>query len=268
MMIRLLTALLLAVIPVTGLQARERPALPRPNDPELAGDRPGFTTKAVSVPKGTLQLETGYTAVVTNNSDSHDIGEMLFRLGVMKGVELRFGIGSWVVKNRESSTIHGKNEPSLGMKVQFLQAGGAGKARPDLSLLVGSPLPLGSQDIIESGMQPGTTAALGWPVTERLDFGINVGFTYAAEGTKSFYQFHWSTAFGINLSDTEGIFLEYYALYPGTRTGPMYNYIDGGVTWLALPRLQLDLRAGYHIASSDKEWYIGIGLVWMIPGLF
>ncbi len=268
MMMRLLIVLILAVTPVISLNARERLALPRPNDPKIIGDRLHFTQSALSVPKGTLQLETGYTATVTNNRDTHDIGEILFRLGVMKQVELRFGIGSWIVENRETGVLHGKDEPSLEMKVQFLQAGGVGKARPDLSIIIGSPIPVGSQDIIESAMQPGSTAAFGWPVTERLDFGINIGFTYAADGTTSFYQFHGSAVFEVSLSDTEGIFLEYYAIYPGSRAGPMYNFIDGGVTWLALPRLQFDLRAGYHVASSENEWYIGIGLVWMIPGLF
>ena len=64
-------------------------------DEPMVTDRPDFTESSAAVPKGTVQIEAGGTYVEVEQSDETSLGELLVRWGIVKGLELRIGVGGF-----------------------------------------------------------------------------------------------------------------------------------------------------------------------------
>ena len=56
---------------------------------QISTDRPKFTLPTQTVPDGRFQVEAGYTYSTMGDRTSHQIGEALFRMGLIPGLELR-----------------------------------------------------------------------------------------------------------------------------------------------------------------------------------
>ena len=76
--------LLLLIAPVGTGVAREQP-------PDMVTDRPDQTESAAVVPRGLLQVETGYLFARDGDVDGHAVPGTLFRLGLGGRLELRIG---------------------------------------------------------------------------------------------------------------------------------------------------------------------------------
>src|SRR5687767_7085827 len=84
-----LTALGAAVL-VSGCATR------RAFEGSIVTDRPDFTESPVAVPRGAVQVEMGNTYERADDVRANTLGEMLVRVGVHRGLELRLGLPSYV----------------------------------------------------------------------------------------------------------------------------------------------------------------------------
>src|SRR5690606_35418638 len=107
--------------------------------PDLVSDRPDFTESAVAMARCMVQLETGYSYGRDGGDTSHSIGEMLFRAGIGRGVELRVGLNSYRVTQIGDVTESGIEDAAIGAKVHI---GGGRGALPAAALIatVGVPM--------------------------------------------------------------------------------------------------------------------------------
>jgi len=90
---------------------------------DLVTDRPDQTESSVTVPKGSLQIESGFLLGFSeeDNFISRELvtPSTLFRFGLLKGLELRF-VNQYERVKTNLDTIHGFNDLEFGTKIQVL----------------------------------------------------------------------------------------------------------------------------------------------------
>ncbi len=232
--------------------------LPGQTVPPLVTDRPDFTESAVTVPRGDVQLESGYTFTRAEDLNEHSLGEILLRIGVASRLEARLGLEShtWVEAPGEDPS--GFEDPTLGLKVvlsEETEAGGIAAA-----LLAGTTVPVGDGDLGEDEWQPEVTLALSRGVADGLALGGNVGYAYASEDGQRFDQGSASLALGMELAERWASYVEAFAIFPSASSGDDEAIVNGGLTFLVHPLFQLDARAGVGLTDPAPDFFLGVGL--------
>ncbi len=235
----------------------------RKEAPPLVGDRPDFTESASAVTR--LQVESGYTFTGSGSVDAHELGEVLLRIPVVRGLELRAGLSSYAWEDASPPAApsdpesSGFTDASLGVKLELAEPA-AGEGGPAIALLVGTTLPTG--DVSEAGMQPGAKLAGALDLSDRFSLGSNVGVEAREEADVRFAELSGSLALGVGLTEAVGAYLEAYGFVP-TGDGPdASTVVNGGLTWLVGPDFQLDARIGAGLSGSSPDLLAGAGVVW------
>ncbi len=250
------SALLLAVLlPLAG-----PPAVLGQADTPLSTDRPDFTEGPSPVAAGRFQLEAGYTFTREDQIDSHSVGEVLFRIGLVSRVELRAALNSYAWLDSPQEDANGLEDASLGLKLGLMEAPeDFDPLRPQVGLLVGTTLPTGEGGFGEDGLQPEVKLALGWDLSDRLSLGSNLNYAYASEAGDRFSQFSGSLALGVSFSELLGGYLEFFGFVPASSDGTDESFLNGGVTLLATDNLQFDARVGLALNDPNSSYFAGLG---------
>lgn len=235
--------------------------LPRPlagqAEALLVTDRPDFTESAVTVPRGDVQLESGYTFTRNAGGDEHALGEVLFRIGLLDRLEARIGLGSHAWSEARGEDPSGFEDPSLGVKAVLAREETAGLA---VALLAGTSVPVGDDDLGEDNWQPEITLAVSRGLSEVFALAANAGYARASEDGEGFDQGSASLSLGMGLSERWGAYAEAYGTFPASRSGDDDAVLNGGVTFLVHPLLQLDARAGAGLTDSAPDFLVGVGI--------
>jgi Putative MetA-pathway of phenol degradation len=232
----------------------------------LVGDRPDFTESTSVVPRGHVQVESGFTFSRVEEEEAQSLGEVLVRVGVGERVEARIGAGSY---NRIDTGVSGADriagfeDPSLGMKLgltpedpDLLPPG-----RPMMALILATSIPVGDDELTADEWVPEAKLAFSWDLTDRVSLSSNVNWAYAVDGGDRFHQLSATLSSGISLTDRLGAFVEYFGFTEETDGGPDTHYLDGGVTFGISNDLQLDARIGFGLNDPSPEWFAGVGAI-------
>lgn len=226
----------------------------------LVTDRPDFTESAVTVAPGQFQLESGYTFTRIGPEGEHAVGEVLLRAGLTERIELRLGGGSLLIRDDELAERSGLDDTFVGVKVRIAEERGRiGAGSPGVAVLAGTTLPTGSGGFGADAAQPGATLALAWTLSDRVGIASNVGYTYASDGGDRFDEFSGSVAVGYSLTERWGSYLEAYGFAVGDG-GTDTAFLNGGVTYLFSPDLQVDARIGAGLNGVDPDYFVGVGI--------
>ena len=223
----------------------------------LVTDRPDFTESAVTVPRGGVQLESGYTFTRSDDVDDHTLGEVLLRIGLADRLEARLGLGSHAWVTAEGNDPSGFEDPSLGLKAVLAREETAGVA---VAVLAATSLPIGDGDIGEDDWQPEVKLAVSRGLSETLALAANAGYARASEDGEGFDQGSGSLSLGMGLSERWGAYAEAYGTFPATRSGDDEAVLNGGFTFLVHPLLQLDARAGAGLTAAAPDFFLGVGI--------
>jgi hypothetical protein len=247
-------ALLIAGTPLLlGHLARNLPAQ------ELSADRPTFTPSPLVVPRGSLQLEAGYTVADASDIVVHSLGEVFLRIGLTKEVEFRVGWLGYVWLDQVGATTNsGANDGSLGIKWNIKRAGE--KSGVDIGILLGTSVPIGDTNISTSEWQPGATLVLGWGLTEWLSLTTSLGYAYQFVARR-FDQGFISASFSAATSPRFSLFLEGYGFNKEEAGGSGSLLTNGGVVLALGKRWLLDARVGIGMGDSATDVFAGVGFV-------
>ena len=147
--------------------------------PDLVTDRPDQTESATVVPRGLMQVETGYLFARDGDVDGYEVPGTLFRIGLSGWTELRIGHAGMV--GGEGS--HGAGDSELGAKVNLI--GRADGWRPELAILGGLSLPTGDDGFSSDSVDPSFLVLFAHELSPRLSLGYNVGAAWESSGDQA-----------------------------------------------------------------------------------
>jgi Putative MetA-pathway of phenol degradation len=225
----------------------------------LASDRPDFTETAASVPRGSVQVEGGATWTDEEGGEELTVGELLVRIGLGRGLELRLAPGGYTRAEPDAGpSVDGREDGFVGFKIELAPERGN---RPEMAVLVGSSVPTGSRALRSDGWQPEAVLALAWTLKPRWSLASNLGAASLLAEDERFESAFGSLALGFEAGERLGLFFEVYALSREEPGGDAAVFVDTGLTWAVGPDLQLDARVGSRVFDGEARPFLGVGLV-------
>ncbi len=229
----------------------------------IVTDRPDQTESSSTIPKGSLQIETGFLLGFTGGSvyggDERQIlaPSNLFRLGLTKGFELRVVSQIESLKYQQFDARLGVSDLEVGFKAQIFQKEDVNTEIAFLSHLI---LPIGS--ILLTGDRFGTInkLSIAHDINEQMSIGYNVGYNHFGTGKGDLT---YSVALGVGINDKMGVYIEPYGDLVEFKT--FVANFDAGTTYLLQPNFQLDFSFGFGI--TDRMNYVAAGFSWNIGGI-
>lgn len=241
---------------------------PNPDEPIIT-DRPDFTESSVTVGRGVVQLETGYTYVSDDDGvtsfRAHSAPEALLRVGVLADwFELRVGY-TWLEETTNDpidgrTTISGSDDLYLGVKLALTGQEGI---LPEMALVPQMRVPSGSSDITAGETLPGLNWLYGWDLTEIISMGGQTQANRRLDDVTGdpYLEFSQSWTINYSLADRLGAYTEWFCFAPdGADTNHNENYFDGGFTFLITDDIQADIRAGVGLNDAAADMFTGAGL--------
>jgi len=253
---------------IHGQESESSKVAPTWSSPDLITDRPDQTESSTTVPKNTLQIETGIVFENFKNDqmefENLGLGTTLLRYGVWDNFELR--LGSYYQQSKAQSdyfdvdsTQSGMGPILAGFKVYVVEEKGI---RPEIAILADLTLnSVGNLSYRPSYTYSTIKVSAAHTLSNFFSLGYNLGIASDGEAPNSF--FVYSLVVGMSLAERLGGFAELYGSspeggYPNTR-------IDGGLTYLIRHNLQVDLSGGMGLGSDVDFYFVSCGITWRIP---
>lgn len=236
-------ALLLALLLSVGT--------PLPTGAQITADRPGFADGTATVATGTFQGELGYALNRAGDATTHDLGQVLLRTGLTDRWELRGGVNSYVVSEGEN----GYGGASLGTKFILLET-----ARSALGTVATATLPIGTTPGAPDRTRQTLKLAFDAALTDQIAIGVNSGASFfysAGSQDERNPEGLFLAALGGSLTSSVDAFVGYGGFY---NKNANRSWIEGGLTMLATPDVQLDVNGGVRIDGNvDSTFFLGAG---------
>ena len=229
--------------------------------PDLVTDRPDQTESATVVPRGLMQVETGYLFARDGDVDGYEVPGTLFRIGFGGWTELRIRHAGMV--GGEGS--HGAGDSELGAKVNLI--GRADGWRPELAILGGLSLPTGDDGFSSDSVHSSFLVLFAHELSPRLSLGYNVGAAWESSGDQPDRDAFivYSLVLGVGLTDRLSTFLELFGDRQTTGTTATSVSVDGGLTFLLTDIVQLDVYVGSGLRGPTDDVFVGTGLSFRLP---
>ena len=229
--------------------------------PELVTDRPDQTESATVVPRGLLQVETGYLFTRDGGADGHAAPGTLLRIGFGGRTELRLGHAGIA----GGGGRRGAGDSELGAKVNLISR--ADGWRPELALLGGLSLPTGDHGFSSDGADPSFRVAFAQELPSRLSLGYNAGAAWESSADRPDRDAFivYTLVLGVSLTDRLGTFLEVFGERRVTGAVVTRTSVDGGLTFLLTDVFQLDLAVGRGLVGPADDLFVGTGLSLRLP---
>jgi hypothetical protein len=217
---------------------------------ELTVDRPGIAESPFTVAPGTFQFETGFDYYNRANGDIYFLPTMLFRTGISNGAELRITERQTIDKTGEGS-FSGLSPLYVGVKVHIIQQK---RWIPETDILTNLVIPLGSGPLQPNGLGHELLLLFQHDITEKFAINYNVGYLWFNIEQGEIF----TASFCFNYLPTKrvGLFAEYFTL---STSWPGEHGMDGGLTYLLTPHVQLDLSGGISTQDSNTNFFLSTG---------
>jgi hypothetical protein len=245
---RLVAGWALAVLCI-GLAPAARAADP---EPELITDRPDFTESSVVVPRGSLQLESGFTwEDDPDGAEIFNLPELLLRWGVLERTELRLGLPQYF-RVRGAGRTDGFGDTYLGLKHQLGPWRGW-----DFAIIPAVSLPTGARAFTSDAVDPEVKLTWARDLAERWSLSGMFAFYWPTEGERRNFTWQNTLSLAYSLGERWGTFLEYANAFP--KRGGDQHLLHHGYTYAVTQTSQLDMHFGFGLSDAAPDFFIGAG---------
>lgn len=226
---------------------------------KILTDRPDQTESSSTVPKKSLQIESGLLLKFAEEGDlsvrEFAIPTTLFRYGITNGIELRVSNQYINIKEKNTSNeISGISDLEIGTKVRIYKKEDSKTEVAFLSHLV---LPTGTKEVSFEKVGTINKLAVSHELSDHIGLGYNVGYSYLGFDNGFFT---YSLALGIGVTEKVGMYVEVYGNI-GLLDEHLTN-MDAGITYLLKDNFQLDFSFGTGINYTMN--YLSAGFSWNI----
>lgn len=218
----------------------------------IASDRPGIGSGSFALHPGTLQVEGGVGFSRGDSVDRLSLGQMLLRVGAFDGLELQGQLNSVVLDRGGEADREGLQDIGVGAKLRLTRDGPGGMG---LSLLGTISFPTGSEFTSSNESVPGIALLADLPVADELTLSGNLVFGGWLARAEDLITLTLTPSYTLPSSTPIGVFLGYAGFYASSGN---QHFLEGGLTWLPGPDLQLDANGGVDPESGD--YFLGIGV--------
>ncbi len=240
----------------------------------LVTDRPDQTESSAVVGRGLIQVEVGWSFSEQDERGvrlrSHAAPQALFRVGILDGLEGRFGFAGWIREELlgsidpagpSSNTSSGFGDIDIGFKYRLGDHAGTG---PDWAFLGGAKLPTGKDGLGSERVDPNFRLSFAYDLADRVSLGSNVGALWTSSatvlGTETLVDFLYTLALGFSVSERVGAFWESFGFVALEEAGSSRHSMDGGLTFLVNFDVQFDVSGGVGLNDAADDWFVGAGL--------
>ncbi len=231
----------------------------------LVTDRPDATEAPTTVPKSSLQVETGaYTTNFDDGSFREEVvgyNTTLLRYGLSSNFELRMG---WNLENtrvelnnQEIENLNGFSPLLFGAKLGVAPEQGW---RPEIGLIGHLFLPFtASSDYKPEYTSADFRFAFNHTLSDKSGLAYNIGGQYGADSPELAYIY--TIAYGYGITEKIGLYAEIYGDFPEDNRAN--HFWDAGVTYAIAPLAQLDATIGKSI-TKGQDLLVSAGLSFRI----
>jgi len=231
-------------------------------------DRPDQTESSALVPRRHVQLEfgVGYTENAPDEK-TLEAPALLVRYGVVDRLELRLGVPT-LTTEFDGGAEADFADPEIGAKIALWAEKGW---RPEAALLVGTTVPVGSEDLSSDRFDPAFRFSFGHTLPKDFSFGYNLGAAWETtleddgSGRDTLSRLEYTAALGYDFAERWGAFIELFGDAPLSDSGGPAHSLDGGVTYLLRENIQFDVAAGVGLTSEAPDWFVTAGISVRLP---
>lgn len=224
---------------------------------QIVTDRPDQTESSLTVPQGSLQLESGilinYEGEVNNTTRQLLLPTNLFRYGITKRVELRL-LNQFESVKSDHNYYQGISDLEIGTKIQLFSRS---TSSTDIAFLSHLVVPTGTRSISSNTLGSVNKLCISHDLSEDLSIGYNLGYNYFGQDIGDLT---YSFSLAVSINDRVGIYAEPYGELLNMKT--FISNFDGGFTYLMNDNLQFDFSFGTGINHHMN--YISVGCSWLM----
>lgn len=221
----------------------------------IVTDRPDQTESAISVPLGSLQIESGFLYEWLGRGiheiNNSAIPTTLFRYGVLKNLEFRFQVDYFVLSTKEFS-LSGFEDLSVGLKSHLYADNFT-----NIAILVNATIPSGNKNFRNSRSSFNGILCISHELSDKVGLGYNVGLYYDPYKNLNLT---YALATGFSLTDKLSAFTEVFGSWDEFSSAAVS--FDLGFTYLLNNNLQLDASFGKGINFESN--FLSFGISWRI----
>ena len=224
---------------------------------QIVTDRPDQTESSSTVPKGSLQLESGiligYEGENQESKRQLLLPTNLFRYGIANWMELRI-LNQFELLKLGENRFEGIGDLEIGTKIQIIK--GENK-NTEVAFLTHLIIPTGQDGLTSEKFGSSNKLSISHGINENIGLGYNLGYNYFGDGKGDFT---YSIALGIGINSKVGIYVEPYGEIANMKEH--FANFDTGFTYLANKNLQFDFSFGTGINWTMN--YMSMGCSWLI----
>lgn len=230
--------------------------------PDIVTDRPDQTEASVLLPKGALQVETGFQFQndVDNSIEAKEytMNTTLIKYGINEYFELR--LISEYIKTTEKQigdfTLDSKSgfvPLAIGMKIKLAEEKGFW---PQAALIGHVHTKKADPDYSAEFTSFAFRLTFAHTLSEKLALSYNLGSEWNGITPEATFLYTLSLAY--KATSHMGVFIEGYSYFPEKSYAD--NRIDAGITYLISPVVQWDLSGGIGLSERAPDYFLSTGL--------
>lgn len=244
-----------------------------PWEERIETERHDFTQSAVTVGRGVMQIESGYSYFYKDErgeiESSHTFPEMLLRIGLSEDIEFRVRWDYvWQFIDEAPDQI-GAEDLRYSLKFQMTRQCGAGWL-PTSALELRCSAPTGGEAfttekaefaldyIYECKLISGVTLAgsTGFGTNGFGDFGLLPD----EPARDNFNALSQSAVLGFELTESNTMYTEWYGIYSdGLADEFVISVFNVGIDHYITDNFVVDIRAGVGLSADSDDFFAGVG---------
>jgi hypothetical protein len=228
-----------------------------------AFDRPGIAFSTSTLPAGTVSWEQGLPDFERDDDAGVRVrqysADTNVRIGLAENVEVQVSGAPFNHLDTRVRAVHTTANGAGDLGVALKLALPSGSEKFSWAMLAGATFDTGSRDFTNGAKAYSLATTLGYAMSDVVSGSLYLGVNRSG-GVDTWA---WSPGLSFAIDDRFGAFVE--AGFEKTQHGPSTRVAGGGFTWMATPRLQLDLSMDFGLDNAAPDVQGGVGFSLYFP---